>query len=115
MIITGIRPLAPPEHVWLEQFAEKVPQPFQVAYDTDAFTFSFRLQLNSITTVSEEALTESFADVIPICIQKQLEQMKLEVERLLRDLCGIYELPTVLVRKDQYTKYMNKKEVPNAD
>ena len=109
MKVTGARQLKPSELSWLQQYAEKVPEPFEVFYDSDIFIFSIKISLQSIQAISQDALTESSIDIIPLSIRKQLQGMKMEVDKLLRDLCGVYELPTTLVMRDQYGKYMGQK------
>ncbi len=106
MRTVGSRRLDPGEHTYLSQFAEKVPAPFEVTYDSDSFTFQVSIRFTSVQTISQEALTGSFIDIIPIAIRRQLEEHRFEVMRLLRELCAVHELPNSLVTRDQYLKYM---------
>lgn len=109
MRVIGARNLKASELVWLKQYADKVPEPFEVIYDSDRFTFHIKVELHSDQAISQDALTESFIDIIPLSMRRQLESMKMEVEKLLRDLCGVYELPTTLVMRYQWEKYMGQR------
>ncbi len=108
MKVIGSRKLERWQEVYLEQFAEKVPVPFGVVYNTDMFTFQIAIELHSVQSISQDELTDSFIDIIPLVVRKQLESLKAEVERLLRELCFVYEVPTSLVTHDQYTKYHSR-------
>ncbi len=106
----GARKLKRSSLIWLEQFADKIPQPFEVTYDTDSFTFYVRLRLQSEQAISEDALTETFSEVIPLFIRRQLEQMRIEVENMLQSISGVNTLPQTLVTRDQWEKYMGNKK-----